>query len=483
MNWAYGRFYRSSVSKTGLCLTFETKFLLWYSSSLLELTLRRTVQRAASRLPHTNDPRKPPRKSINSGHNLTEKAVIAPMKAADYPCVHRVRRGSKPAVLVKSTQADRSEMKPTETHEQQTEPASETQPATTEYTSDAETATQAPDEAEIEGLETNDGEDAEPEADNAVVPQHAKPLLTVKEQIAHLKAKGVTFDLCTADEAAAYLSGKCQFFKVAAYRKLFSNHENGERMGCYIGLDFAHLKLLAGIDRRLRDTLLHMTLDAEHFASANLLTEAEAHGEDGYAIMADYMESVSPSRRRYIENELDIRSNDIYCGAVIRKYRNDMPIWAFCEVVSFGTFIGLMKFCAERWNDRRILANHYLLKKTKSVRNACAHSQCVLNDLSEQAVKGERVAPAVTQAIAECGVPKRLRSKKLRSPRMAQIATLLYQYAALVPEGNTRTERKAQLAAFFRYFDNNAGILPAENPAVSSVDFMRRLTEGFNLLD
>lgn len=317
----------------------------------------------------------------------------------------------------------------------------------------------------------------------ATEPKHAKPLLTVEQQIAHLKAKGVTFDLCTEDEAAAYLLGKCQFFKVVAYRELFDKHDDGERAGCYIGLDFAHLKLLAGIDRRLRDALLPMTLDVEHFASANLLAEAEAHDEDGYAIMSDYLESVSPGRRRYIENELDVRSNDVYCGAVIRKYRSEMPIWAFCEVVSFGTFIGLMKFCAERWDDRRILADHYLIKKAKSVRNASAHSQCILNDLSEQAAKGERVTPAVVQAIAECGVPKRLRSKKLKSPRMVQISTLLYQYAALVPEGDTRAERKAQIAAFFRCFDENAGILPAENPAVSSIEFMRRLTEGFNLLD
>ena len=32
-----------------------------------------------------------------------------------------------------------------------------------------------------------------------------KPLLTVPEQIEHLKSKGVTFDLCTEQEAAALI--------------------------------------------------------------------------------------------------------------------------------------------------------------------------------------------------------------------------------------------------------------------------------------
>lgn len=212
------------------------------------------------------------------------------------------------------------------------------------------------------------------EPPKAAVPIHEKPLLTVEEQIVHLKSKGVTFDSRTEAEAADCLAGKRQFFKATAYRKLFDKHVGGEKDGQYIDLDFAQLKYLAGLDRRLRDTLLPMTLDVEHFTAARLLKAAEDNGEDGYAVMRDYMESVPTKRRKYIENELEIRSSDAYCGAVIRKYRDDMPIWSFVEVVSFGTFIGLTKFCANRWEDGELLASHYLLKKAKSVRNASAHS-------------------------------------------------------------------------------------------------------------
>lgn len=33
-----------------------------------------------------------------------------------------------------------------------------------------------------------------------------KPLLTVEQQIEHLKSKGVTFELCSEEDAAEYLS-------------------------------------------------------------------------------------------------------------------------------------------------------------------------------------------------------------------------------------------------------------------------------------
>ena len=131
------------------------------------------------------------------------------------------------------------------------------------------------------------------------------------------------------------------------------------------------------------------------------------------------------------------------CDALIRKYRDEMPLWAFLEVVSFGTFVGLVKFCADRWGDDALLVRHYLLKKGKSIRNASAHSLCILNDLQEYDIPTERVSPVVSKAIAECGVSKRLRSEKLRSPRMVQVATLLYLYGVAAPSGASRSQRSS----------------------------------------
>lgn len=86
-----------------------------------------------------------------------------------------------------------------------------------------------------------------------------KPKLAVKEQIAHLKSKGVTFDLCSEGEAAECLSDRTYYFKLAAYRVLFDKRVGGERDGEYVGLDFGHLRDLAAIDHMLRYTLLPTT--------------------------------------------------------------------------------------------------------------------------------------------------------------------------------------------------------------------------------
>lgn len=226
----------------------------------------------------------------------------------------------------------------------------------------------------------NDSQSKEPESPR--IPANArKPKLSIEDQIRHLESKGISFDLCGKNEAAAHLSEKNYFFKLTAYRKLFEKHVGGENDGRYIALDFGHLTTLASLDQHLREALLPMTLDIEHFVKADLIRRAtEAEEEDGYALVRDYHDGLSPRSRRFLEAELSSRLHDEYRGAIIEKYKDDMPLWAFVEVISFGTVIDLIRFCGERWKDDHLKDAHYLLKYVKGIRNASAHGACILNE-------------------------------------------------------------------------------------------------------
>lgn len=309
---------------------------------------------------------------------------------------------------------------------------------------------------------------------------HPKPMLTVEQQIAHMKTKGITFNLVSEGEAAAHLREKCQFFRVYAYRKLFPKHVGGPRDGQYVGLDFGNLKELSNLDRKLRDALLPMTLDVEHFAKVRLLAAAEDRGEDGYALMRDYLEASTDEQRNHLRTELKQRRNDPYAGAVVRKYQGDMPVWAFCEVVSFGTFTDLLRFCAARWDDKKLRRDHYQYKDTRQVRNASAHGACILNDITSSDVPA-RPPAALVNAMNSYGIPRRLRTKWLSGRRMVQICSLAHIYAATVPEGSARSERKSQLSDLFAAVE--ASSLPAENPAIAALRFLQRLTKAAGLLD
>lgn len=196
-------------------------------------------------------------------------------------------------------------------------------------------------------LSTTNGQQNTTERDSQGSPA-PKPLLAVDRQIAHLKDKGVTFDLVSETEVIEYLRIKCQFFRLYAYRKLFPKRQGGTLDGQYVKLDFGQLVLLSQVDRMLRDTILPMTLDAEHYAKVRLLAAAEDAGEDGHAIMRDYFASVSKRQQDYLTSEFTRREASPYSRDLVRRYRDDMPIWIFLEVMSFGAFLGLLKYCARR---------------------------------------------------------------------------------------------------------------------------------------
>lgn len=307
--------------------------------------------------------------------------------------------------------------------------------------------------------------------------------LLVDGCISTLKEQGVTFERYSEDEAKAYLNGKNYPFKTTAYKKLFDTYEEGENTGKFIDLDFSQLVFLSAMDQNLREVLLDMTLDIEHFCKTRLLHESDEMHEDGYAVVADYMSSLDARQREYIESEIARRASSPYYREIIDAYKDSMSIWSFAEVVSFGVLLGLVKYCAERWDDDGLLAQHYIFRAAQSIRNACAHGSCILLHLRARAAENRLVSPEVQEAVAKAGVSKRLRSRWLQNPQIGQATSVLYLYGRIVPDGSTRTKRIDSLKGFFSEVEQTSSVIPAKNQAMAAVSFLKRLTKAFGLLN
>lgn len=304
----------------------------------------------------------------------------------------------------------------------------------------------------------------------------------IDERLSRLKEKGARFKLCSYDAAHEYLVEKCCAFKTIAYDKLFDTYVGGKNDGKFIDLDFGYLKYLAELDQKLREILLDMALDIEHFCKTRLLAKADCAKEDGYAIMVDYQASLAESQLDYIEREKNKREDDPYCGAILKKYGDAMPIWAFAEVMPFGTLVGLVKYCAKRWDDETMNAHYYVLRSVQSLRNACAHSSCILLNLEPQKDRKRTAPPEVSKAVAAAGIPKRLRSRWLQVTPVAQAASLIYLYRQIVPSGGTYRKRANALEDFFKQIEEKP-VIPMENPAMAALSFIKRLTQTFGLLN
>lgn len=259
-----------------------------------------------------------------------------------------------------------------------------------------------------------------------------KPILTTRQQVEHLHDKGVEFNIMSEDDAEQYLTYQSNYFKLAAYRKNYQKHTDGENIGKYINLEFAYLVDLATIDMHLRYQLVHMALDIEHHVKLQLLREMEIRGEDGYSIVSDYVQSLTPQQHLIYSDEIQRNVRNIYCGDIVRKYNNKFPIWALLEIIPFGRLVSFYKFFATRYNDRGMMNDHYLLLTCKEIRNASAHSNCILNDLRAGTVSHQTNLHVTNALVSAGGITRGSRKNRMSNARIQQIVTLLYVYKAMI---------------------------------------------------
>lgn len=183
---------------------------------------------------------------------------------------------------------------------------------------------------------------------------------------------------------------------------------------------------LSIIDMRLRKTMLNIVLDLEHYAKIRILGKVENIMKEGYTLVEEYIQELKEENEYdYLEKELNKNIKGIYCGNLVKKYKEEYPIWVFIEIISFGRFIKFYKFVANKLQDREMIDEAYLLKNVRELRNACAHNNCILNELNANTTEYKTNYKILNQ-IAKIGISKKSRSKRMTNPRIQQIVTLLY---------------------------------------------------------
>lgn len=310
-----------------------------------------------------------------------------------------------------------------------------------------------------------------------------KPMLTPDEQVAFLKEKGVAFERCGENTAIGILSNRGTFLHVASFRKLFQRYQGGSGDGLYVGLDFADLIYLDGLDGEVRHVFLMASQDIERLAKTKLITRMTDEGnEDGYGIVADFMASQQKRYRNAIESNLANRMNaevegDEYTGDLIRRYSDAMPVWVFMEVVTFGTLLSFYLFCAERWQDAEMREEHYMLKGVKTARNCCSHGSCIVNGLDKARESEYSLSEVVYDWLGRAGVRNsKTRRAKLRNRRVQQLLETLVMLDRLDVEKGCSSSRKAMVGLRSR-LDEACGRYGGHNGFVSYLRFLGMLID------
>ena len=299
-----------------------------------------------------------------------------------------------------------------------------------------------------------------------------------------------------------------------AFAECFSRHTNpgSERFGSYINLDFAYLAELTRLDHHLRESVLSLTLDIEHYMKVDLNRMLMDAGDDPYGLMASFFASEYERKIKVLEKRVDLDSarskasairalsevlasldvrtvisalagllhlasdsldgidpdhterslaglsGSSYTRGLVEKYGEPehMAVWNYLKLASFGGIISLYKYYVfERRTMKDEEAVKGLLFPTKALRNAAAHNGNMLSTLGSNLKKP--VGSISKMAVEELGIDRKLVSLTKRAPIVHDFTALALCYMNLVKSKGARKDAAEKLIALHRRFMAHRG--------------------------
>lgn len=319
-----------------------------------------------------------------------------------------------------------------------------------------------------------------------------KPMMTSQELVDKMKnEKGIKFEYMSEEDAIIFLSERNNYFRIASYRKNYDKHISGVNAGKYIDLDFAYLSELATIDMHLRLIIINMCLDIEHCLKVKLLSAITANSaEDGYDIVRVFLK-----KNHIVLRDIYHKRKSTYVEELIRYYFNfneisddsqldyiskddiNCPVWAFMEIIGFGEFLRFYDFYYSEYPDKNNKITNGTLNAVKSLRNACAHNNCIIYNLRKS---GTHPTREVTQFIGNIKtISQEKRKTNLKSRPVFEITSLLCLYDKVAfdtiklhryKELNTLVNER--MVKHKNYFKNQPIICSAYNFLKKTVDFL-----------
>lgn len=217
---------------------------------------------------------------------------------------------------------------------------------------------------------------------------YTKKPLTLDEQVARLKQRGLVFD--DESEAIAYLFN-ISYYRLRAYTYPFQ--ENGEGVEHNFTRKDIHFKDIIDLycfDRRLRSLIFNAIEKIEVAVRTKIIqiyaeSTHNSHWYDNESLYRfDYEDLM-----KHIEADVN-RSNEDFIKHYNSKYNNPPmpPSWMALEVVSFATLSRLFKSLKSD-SHKKYITKQFGLKKVEilenwlhaisNLRNCCAHHSRVWN--------------------------------------------------------------------------------------------------------
>ena len=227
-----------------------------------------------------------------------------------------------------------------------------------------------------------------------------------------------------------------------------------------------------------------MTLDIEHFAKIELLKKLENDGCDGYQIIQEFLLATGGiNEDNWVIKEINRCRDSAYTGDLTLRYPDyDFPVWVFLELINFGTFITFYEYYKTGSLSGPHSREFYLLKSVKSIRNACAHNRCIINNLTK-GTSPYKPPYDVVRAIRKLpGVTFSMNQSRMSNVVLQHIVTTLYLYNKIASDGVKKHRAQSLNSLVDRMFKHPEFYVNSQQIS-SSFTFLKLVIEGWFPMD
>lgn len=210
-----------------------------------------------------------------------------------------------------------------------------------------------------------------------------------------------------------------------------------------------------------------------------LLRMMDKFNEDGYQIVQDYMDSLSEVQRKNCDSEINRNKGNIYCGDIVDKYDGAYPIWAFIEIIPFGRLVAFYGFCADRFADKEMKNNFYRLLTCKEIRNASAHSNCILNDLKARTAAHKTNTAVTNELMMINDMNSNFRRNRMSNARIQQLVTLFYMHRTMVESDGIKKSESEEIQKVMKRIDRNYDYYSTNPMIKGTFDFLKMVVDNW----
>lgn len=221
-----------------------------------------------------------------------------------------------------------------------------------------------------------------------------------------------------------------------------------------------------------------MCLDLEHKIKVILLDHiSKNENEDGYNIVRLFL---STGDNINILKTINKTKKGEYNKDLINKYYPYFPIWVFVEVIPFGSLLYLCDFYQNHYKIQ--LFDNKLLNDIRDLRNASAHSSCMLNNLLIEIDSTKQVNKELVSFVINNGVKnKETRSKNLNYRFTNHFITLLYMYDKIIQDTNKKKKYNQIYDLMIKRIEINSDNFKSFSKLKGVYNFNKKIVENLRL--